>query len=184
LKLSVEPRWLRRQQLINHRIPTEAWSWLIDPASLTARLKRSCCGRFSVKVVAQGYLRPEQCELELFSLRPGTRALIREVVLYCDDRPWVFARTVIPVTTLRGRQRRLAHLGERPLGAVLFADGSMERSEVEIASITPGQRLFAHATSELKIEPEAIWGRRSLFRVGGKPLLVNELFLPDIYRAE
>jgi chorismate lyase len=42
------------------------------------------------------------------SLRLPLRALIREVHLLCDDRPWVFARTIIPISTLRGRERRLA----------------------------------------------------------------------------
>ncbi|MFH0350981.1 MAG: chorismate lyase [Chromatiales bacterium] len=27
---------------------------------------------------------------------------------------------------------------------------------------------------------EALWGRRSLFRLQGKPLLVAEVFLPDL----
>jgi chorismate-pyruvate lyase len=33
---------------------------------------------------------------------------------------------------------------------------------------------------DLRDKPETIWGRRSLFRLGGKPLLVCEFFLPDI----
>ncbi|OOZ42375.1 hypothetical protein BOW53_00285 [Solemya pervernicosa gill symbiont] len=172
---------MRQRQLLHNRVPSDVWRWLIDPASLTQRLRRACGGSFRVRVVEHGYLGPEQCELDLLSLRPGNRALIREVQLLCDDEPWVFARSVIPVATLSGPQRRLAHLGNRPLGAVLFSDRSMQRSEVEIAQIVPGHRLFAHATHGLEQQPEDIWGRRSLFRVGGKPLLVSEIFLPAIH---
>ena len=74
------------------------------------------------------------------------RAIIRQVQLMCADHPWIYARTVIPATSLRGKLQRLAHLGNRPLGAMLFADPGMQRGVVELARILPGQELFADAT--------------------------------------
>lgn len=102
-------------------------------------------------------------------------ALIREVHLMCDDHPVVYARTVIPVSTLVGPQKRLAHLGDKPLGAVLFSDKSMRRSEVQVACLKPAQVKLATANSE------DIWGRRSVFRLNDRPLLVSEYFLPDLF---
>ncbi|MCK5090914.1 MAG: hypothetical protein KAR30_00150, partial [Gammaproteobacteria bacterium] len=61
-----------------------------------------------------------------------------------------------------------------------FADNSMRRGELEIASIVPGQRLFDLATSGLKNKPDMIWGRRSVFYLSDKPLLVSEIFLPEL----
>jgi len=116
----------------------------------------------------------------VLGLRPEAYAFVREVHLMCDDEPWVFARTVIPATTLKGGRRRLANLGKRPLGAVLFADRSMRRSLVEIARLSSGQPLFARAVAPLNRAPSAIWGRRSMFRLSGQPLLVSEIFLPAI----
>lgn len=110
---------------------------------------------------------------------PGRRlGWIREVQLLCGGEPRVFARTVIPVDTLTGPQRRLAHLGTKPLGAYLFAHPSMSRGIVEVAAIGPGQAMFARATAGVSEPRERIWARRSLFRVSGKPLLVTEIFLP------
>jgi chorismate-pyruvate lyase len=37
--------------------------------------------------------------------------------------------------------------------------------------------LFAAAVRGLRHHPAGIWGRRSVFRLGGKPLLVSEFFL-------
>lgn len=110
----------------------------------------------------------------------GHIGLVRQVQLLCDETPCVYARTIIPVTTLTGRQRRLGFLGDKPLGAFLFADPGMQRGEVELARICAGQSMFAQATTGLATVPEDIWGRRSVFRVGGKPLLVTEVFLPDL----
>lgn len=113
-------------------------------------------------------------------MRPAGRALIRQVQLLCGNRPWVYARTVIPATSMCGRLQRLARLGNRPLGAMLFADPGMRRGRVELARITPGQTLFAAALGHTgRDTPAAIWGRRSVFRIADKPLLVSEVFLPQ-----
>ena len=113
-------------------------------------------------------------------MRRGGIAVVREVQLLCDEVPWVFARTLIPASSLKGPARRLTRLGSRPLGAVLFADRQVRRGDTEVARLQPGERLFHAATDSLVPSPGAIWGRRTLFYMAGRPLLVNELFLPQI----
>jgi len=161
-------------------VPRELRCWLLDRASLTHRVRQACPGRFQVELVSQGFVPPMRNERRALRMRPAVRALVREVRLVCDGRPWVFARTVIPNRTLHGAQRQLGRLGTRPLGAVLFADRSMRRGEVQLARIRPGERMFDAAVGCRPQRPDAIWGRRSTFHVGGKPLLVTEVFLPDV----
>lgn len=177
-----EPVWKREQAILFNDIPNDIRGWLNDPCSLTARLIGHCNGCFSVKLISQGWKRPMFNEALRLGCPPEQYALIREVYLLCNGESWVYARTVIPHSTLRGPQRYLAHLGTRPLGSVLFADPGMRRDPVEIACIHPYHRLFRTATSELKIAPDSIWGRRSVFYTGGKPLLVNEVFLPSLLK--
>ncbi len=177
---SKEPRWSEQHRLLRTRVPADRLGWLLDTESLTHRVRQTCVGRFRVRVLSQGWGRPSRSEARVLRLRAGVRCLVREVQLLCDERPWVFARTIIPVTTLSGPQRRLARLGSRPLGAVLFSDPSMRRAALQIAAITAGHGLFSHATRALKQRPAEIWGRRSVFRVADKPLLVSEIFLPDL----
>ena len=83
---------------------------------------------------------------------------------------------VIPFSTLTGKQRLYANLGTRPLGAMLFADRTMQRDEVMVTSLS-GNDLPTGLGLE---NHDTVWGRRSVFRVGGKPLLVSEYFLPAI----
>lgn len=173
-------RWITKHQLPSRQPSTELRCWLFDPTSLTRRVQQACAGRFRVQVERQGWGRPRLDEYRALKLRVGRRALIREVHLLCDEQPWVFARTIIPVTTLRGAERRLAHLGSRPLGAVLFADPHMRRGPVEVARLRPGQTVYAAAVQGIRRKPAEIWGRRSVFWLGGKPLLVSEVFLPGI----
>lgn len=175
-----EPVWREAQRLHRRDVPEEMLRWLLDPASLTLRLKSACRGRFRVVVLSQGWARPHLNEAEVLGMRDNCWGFVREVQLLCDEEPLVFARTIIPRTTLVGSNRRLTRLKTRPLGAVLFADPTMTRGTVEIARITPGVRLYTGATQHLSKMPDAIWGRRSLFTLGGKPLLVSEIFLPSI----
>jgi chorismate--pyruvate lyase len=162
------------------RLPDSVRRWLLDPTSLTRRMQQRCAGRFRVRLSRQGWGRPMRDESRALDMEHRHYALLREVHLLCDEQPWVFAHSVIPAQTLTGRYRRLARLGERPLGAVLFSDKTLRRGSLEITCITPGQRLFNEATVLLDSAPEGIWGRRSVFFVDDHPLLVSEFFLPLI----
>lgn len=175
-----EPVWRPKRQLFNVDLETTLADWLLDPASLTERVTQACSGRFSVRVLRQGWGAPMLNEARRLKMRRNGYALIREVHLLCNDQPWIFARTIIPPATLRGKQRRLAHLGQKPLGALLFADKSMQRMEMEIACIKPGQRLYELANSHQTHQGKPIWGRRSVFFLNHHPLLVSEIFLEQI----
>jgi len=166
--------------MTRHAVSPELLDWLLDPTSLTRRLLHTCTGEFRVEPVSQVWQRPMLNEAQALGALPHERCFVREVRLLCNDQPWVYARTVIPVRTLTGPRRRLSRLGKKPLGAVLFADPSMQRSGIEIAELSAGQPLFARATAGLSPPPASIWGRRSAFFLGRKPLLVSEIFLPAI----
>jgi len=179
-KHRLEPRWQAHTSVARHVASPELLDWLLDPTSLTNRLRQGCRGQFSVEPVNQVWQRPMLNEAQALGVLPHERCFVREVRLLCDDEPLVFARTVIPVRTLTGPRRRLSRLGKKPLGAVLFADPSMLRSGIEIAKLSPGQPLFARATAGLPKPPTNIWGRRSAFFLNHQPLLVSEIFLPAI----
>jgi chorismate--pyruvate lyase len=139
---------------------------------------------FRVKVLSQIRGRPRKDEARVLGMRRGGVAIVRQVQLLCDEQPRVYARTVIPVSSLEGRLRRLARLGERPLGAMLFADRGMRRGVVELARIRPGETLYADAVRDPWQASGVIWGRRSIFRLGHKSLLVSEIFLPGFPATE
>lgn len=119
-------------------------------------------------------------ERRLLGMPQGQTALLREVELLCDEQPWVFARTLIPASSLRGRARCLAHLRSKPLGAVLFADPATRRLALEVARLDARHALFHAASAHLSEKPAELWGRRTLFAYAGKPILVNEIFLPAV----
>lgn len=147
--------------------------WLADKGSLTQRLIVASNDQFSVNLLRQSYGRPTPAESAALGLRQGRYSLIREVILLGNGVPWVYARSILPLPTLTGRQRTLLQLSNRPLGALLFTDRGMTRDPIEVARI-PG-RTIPHG---LAVSDALLWGRRSVFYLDRKPLLVSEIFLP------
>jgi chorismate--pyruvate lyase len=173
-------RWRPLRAMWRAAIPRPWRGWVSDEASLTDRVRALCGAELRVRLVSQAWQRPLRDEAATLGLALQERALVRQVYLVCGEQAWVFARTVVPGHTLRGKHRRLARLGTRPLGAVLFTDRSVHRHSVEVACLQPWHRLYRDATRCLSPRPALLWGRRSLFMASGHPLMVTELFLPEI----
>jgi len=176
-RIPLEPRWKPYHKSIVLNLPEFAKGWLLDPGSLTCRLMAASGGDFRVQVLRQSFGKPKLSETRRLGLRLGEWAMIREVALICKGEPWVYARSIIPRTTIVGDTQRLKGLGSRPLGAALFKDPSMHRRVVDIA------KVHARNLSYLP-EGESSWGRRSLFTVKGQELLVAEIFLPSLLRRK
>lgn len=156
-------------------VPKQWRGWLGDTGSLTQRLIDASHGDFRVQVLNQGFGLARLSEMRALSLAPRQVALIREVILYGKGQPWVYARSIIPMQTLTGRLLKLRHLDSRPLGALLFSDATMSREPVEVACISSTNAQLPKALIDIT---SPLWGRRSVFRLDRKPLLVSEIFLP------
>ncbi|MFK5986819.1 MAG: chorismate lyase [Pseudomonadota bacterium] len=158
-----------KQHFLHPQLDPQMLDLLLDANSLTQRVIKYCEFRqaqFSVKVLKQETALPELCDARVLNMKIRQWAYLREVFLYCGDTPVVYAKTIIPLQTLTGKQRCLAFLGNRPLGAYLFSQPNLHRDPIEIAQINH--------------QGELLWARRSAFYLQQKPLLVYEVFLSDL----
>lgn len=74
----------------------------------------------------------------------------------------------------------LKHLGERPVGDVLYADPNLKRRKFELAQLKPEHTDYELALIHSEVRPDYLWTRRSIFIVNDQPILINEIFLPSI----
>jgi chorismate--pyruvate lyase len=175
-KFHDEPNWRSYTRTPVATMPQALQNWLLDRGSLTQRLTDISGGEFRVEILNQQMAFPKLSDIKILGIPYRQKALIREVILYGRNEPWVYARSVIPIKTLTGRLRRLRKLDNSPLGALLFRDITMQRGEMQIACIPARSR---HLPSQLPIDKnDILWGRRSAFYLDNKPLLVSEMFLP------
>lgn len=160
--------------------PPALLPWIEDPGSLTERMRKVCGSDFRLELLRQQHARPLKSEVLALALPSRRYALVREVLLCRRGTPWIFARSVLPLPTLRGANRRIARLGVRPLGDVLFSSSDLYRGEIKISPLDVHPSLFGICANALGREPAGSWLRQSLFRINKEPLLVSEVFLPEI----
>lgn len=166
--------------------PAGLLSWLAEPGLLTARVRELCGDRMRFRML--GPLRDAELPLDLRSrLRVADeRCLLRDIEFRCDDERIVYAQTVLPDSTVR-RYPWLHELGDSPIGETLRrAEEPLEREPLEYAELRGESELARVALDAGSAEPsrEALWARRAVYRLGGQPILVQEVFLPALLRVQ
>ncbi|NOT82655.1 MAG: chorismate lyase, partial [Gallionella sp.] len=100
--------------------------WLRDHGSLTRRIQLRC-NHFVVRKVHSGLARITWDESTLLGIASQRLAYSREVFLYADNQPVVFAHSTCAPKHLCGAWAAVAGLGNQPLGALLFAHPLIKR---------------------------------------------------------
>ncbi len=168
-----DPAWRDLNTIPSGQLPPRSRDWLLDEGSLTERLIAASGGDFRVERLSQCWQQPLLSERRLLGLPGRQWALIREVVLRCREEAWIYARSVIPASTLTGSLRHLRHLQNQSLGALIFQQPTLQRGEFQLA-LLPAHSDYVH---EQVRQEQAAWARRSRFLIEGKPLSVSEVFL-------
>ncbi|WP_150137698.1 chorismate lyase [Candidatus Enterovibrio escicola] len=158
--MSANWKALDRQQLET----TTQSEWLRELHSMTDRLKCYCV-TLDVNVLGL-----HQCEVNVLteserSLLGNEACFVREVLLFGDNMPWLYARTLVPMSTLTEQEEDIVYLGAVPLGQRVFSRTNARRDEIEVATVV--------------IEGKTLLARRSRLWANNKPMLVSELFLPQ-----
>jgi chorismate lyase len=169
----------KQEDFLSHNTNSTIASWLLDTDSLTQRIINHCQTHlkhdkaFRVQVLNETEGSPLVAEAERLNIDINQPSYLREVILYCGSKALIYAKTIIPLSTLTGKQRELALLGNKPLGAYLFSQPDLLRDEIEVSQIT---HLYQY-------KQEQLWARRSAFYLEHKPLLVYEVFLPNLIES-
>jgi chorismate--pyruvate lyase len=181
--LGTQAHWSSLEQ-VEARAPRELLSWLAEPGLLTARI-RSLCGE-GMRFRMLSPLRDAALN-EALQARLGvadTRCLLRDVEFRCGDRRVVFAQTVLPASTL-DHFPWLRDLGDAPIGELLRqASEPLTRDPLEYAALEGSEGLGRAALPEPAAASGPLWARRAVYRLGGYPILVQEVFLPALLQVQ
>jgi len=173
-----EPLWQENRQGLRHKLPDNVQSWTYESGSLTQRLRNFYGDAVAVKVLLQRWHKPFLSERRLLQLPEHQYSLTREVLLHVNGKPLILARTIIPVTTIKTAKSNLSQLGNRPLGEIIFSYPKLERIAMDVTLIDPSTWTQS-AIAEAGID-QSIWGRRTVYAIAHKQMLVSEFFLPEV----
>ena len=165
-RLATESVWYPEYHPTIRSVPVEWARWLLDKSSLTERLIEHSDNQFQVKVLSQRWAMPRPHEAAKLNIPLHLAARVREVELYCGDLPVVFARSVMPLKMYLQQRQTLQNIGTRPLGQLLFRDGTIRVSKRDLA-------LFSGPNNSIT------YGRCTPYRYYGGQILVSEFFISD-----
>lgn len=175
--LKQQPHWVPAGLVGRLKGSQSLNSWLLDPGSLTAKIRLSC-PEMEVNILSETYEKPLVSEIQQLQIPRSQKAWVRCVFLKCNGHPIVYARTVIPNWEPGNPWYALKHLGNRPLGEVLFQLPGLKRTPFLVTQTDAvNWPHFKLSTSE-QIKTFA---RKSTFIQDKYPLLLTEAFIDDSF---
>jgi|TARA_B100001079_G_C16254571_1_gene444953 chorismate--pyruvate lyase len=172
----------QNKEIVRIKIKNKRFSrFLFENGSLSRLIRDQFRGRFHIDLISESWCIAMKSEKKLLSLRDNETTFIRESYLSCNNKKLVYARTVIPRQTLKKQNQNLTRLGQKPLGEILFNNNKIYRENIKYAKIPLSDELHSKAREYCNISSE-LYGRQSMFYIKNKPIIVIEVFLPDIIK--
>jgi chorismate--pyruvate lyase len=138
----------------------EIISWLNEPGSITSRIKSFSNFRLKLLRDGPGEVNAAEDDLIISNYKENN---IREVVLFSDEEPFIYAKSILPLETIRLGLSALGNLKENPLGDILFSNPEIKKKYMLFAKFESNKRIF--------------YGRKGIYTVKGYPFSVCEIFL-------
>ncbi|MAV16798.1 MAG: chorismate--pyruvate lyase [Gammaproteobacteria bacterium] len=146
---------------IESKVDASILSWLSESGPITNRIKLS--QEFELELL-NDEIDEISKEEELFLNSVSETFRVRRVILLGNNTPVVYAKSVIPSSTIENGLSSLGKIGNAPLGDILFTPGVFTKLEMVCASF-------------LSKEKNIYWGRKIKYSVNSEPISVMEVFL-------
>ncbi len=91
-----------------------------------------------------------------------------------QKKRWVVGRVVISKNAIT---EKLKNVGATSIGDLLFKDPNLKHGEFEFLLLNDEHPYWRHIPST----DQPVWARRSMLYFENKPLLITEIFLPDVF---
>ena len=138
----------------------EILSWLNESGSITSRIKSFSDFKLKLLRDSPGEVDAAVDDLIISNYKENN---IREVLLYSDEEPLIYAKSIIPLETIRLGLGVLGNLKENPLGDILFSNPEIKKEYMLFSKFESNKKIF--------------YGRKGIYTVKGYPFSVCEIFL-------
>ena len=161
--------WNKKIQLHN-----ELKFWLLDMKSLSYRIRNIAeLEIIPIETKKSNIFLDEKKE---FGYRKSEHLYLREVLIYADTLPIMYARTILPSIYLRGFWRKIKKLNNEPLANIVFERKKIIRSEFKFKKPSFND-VFSKRIKSLNLENiKILAARQSTFKNKNKKVLLTEVF--------
>ena len=126
----------------------EILSWLNESGSITSRIKSF--SDFKLKLLRDGPGEVDSADDDLI-ISNYKENNIREVLLYSDEEPLIYAKSIIPLETIRLGLGVLGNLKENPLGDILFSNPEIKKEYMLFSKFESNKKIQALRSHGLRI---------------------------------
>jgi chorismate--pyruvate lyase len=159
------------------RVPAALRPWLEEPGLLTARVRAACGPATGLRLLKLEPAPIDPCVRHRLGVEDAT-GYVREIEITCGATRWIFAQSIFPRSTVQ-QYPWLRELGDNGLGESLSAIEDVRREPLEYIELPDGHEL-AVAAGVAAPRGASLWARRAVYRLAGRPILVQEVFLPGL----
>lgn len=134
---------------------------LCDNSSLTEKLVARAGSSFRVQRLEECWqaVSDKSLRQQFGPIDEQHRFWSRKVLLHGNGEPWVLAHTLMPEHSACSDLASILELGDKPLGRFLFSQPQLLRANLQLVQTA-----------------DQIMGRRSVFYLFSKPIMVAEFF--------
>lgn len=162
MKLKQISKWISYEAMNSLLKNKVIKSWLLEEGPITKRIESN--EKFELKLLRDDLGNVNKLDRSFLGHLNGDMK-IREVILYGNQNPRVYAQSIIPVETINKGLSKLGKLGTKPLGDILFEKNIFKKENTVFAKFKDKKNIF--------------WGRKTKYNVKNKPFSVMEVFLID-----
>jgi len=163
---------------VNIKIGIKLNLWVKDKSSLSKKIINTM--PFKIKNLKVRHIKVFNDEKVFFKKENTRDFFIREVLIFADKLPVIYARTVIPKKYLRGFWGRVKRLKNSPLSGIVFNKKCILRSDFVFKKLSDNDELRKRLNACKIYESGAITARKSAFNHKGEKVLLTEVFLSSI----
>ena len=168
------------------KTPSPVWlSWLTYQQALTKRLD-TLAGNSRLQVLSHAWGAADRWDKDVLMLK-DTQIIHREILMWAQDVPCWYARTILPQTTYEANHLFYDRLANETLGDLIFNTPKLERLSLIHYNMQPESTEATWVMNALAEHPyesqETHWIRSSAFSLeNASPFYLVEILLPGLAR--
>jgi chorismate--pyruvate lyase len=162
--------------------PNELIPWLCHQHSLTDKL-RTESGHAQLEVLGQHWTLPSWWDKFTLGL-PIEAVLHRNILMFSQQTPCWFARTIVPEHSYRENRQFFNRLAQESLGVIIFNEPKIKRTQLLNYQINENCIEYHWLPSSLINKNKQVWVRLSTFTIAElSSFYLVEILLPGLLRV-
>ena len=156
--------------------------WLLDMKSLSDRIRN--IAKLEIIPIETRVSNIFLNEKKVFGHRKSEHLYLREVLIYADKLPIMYARTILPSKYLRGFWHKIKKLNNKPLADIVFERKMIKRSDFKFKKPSINDE-FSRKVTILNLKNIKILAtRQSTFQNKNKKVVLTEVFFNNFEKFD